>query len=80
MELLARHDISVAGKRAVVIGRSESVGKPMALLLMHDNATVTVCHSKTANLAAVAREADLLVAAIGRAGFVRGDFVRNNFV
>ena len=76
MELLARHDISVAGKRAVVIGRSESVGKPMALLLMHGNATVTVCHSKTANLAAVAREADLLVAAIGRAGFVRGDFVK----
>ena len=76
MELLARHEIGVAGKRAVVIGRSDTVGKPMALLLMHGNATVTVCHSKTANLAAVAREADLLVAAIGRAGFVRADFVK----
>jgi methylenetetrahydrofolate dehydrogenase (NADP+)/methenyltetrahydrofolate cyclohydrolase len=76
MELLARYEIVVAGKRAVVIGRSDIVGKPMALLLMHGNATVTVCHSKTANLAAVAREADLLVAAIGRAGFVRAEFVK----
>jgi len=76
MELLARHDIGVAGKRAVVIGRSDIVGKPMALLLMHANATVTVCHSRTADLAAVAREADLLVAAIGRPGLVRAEFVK----
>jgi methylenetetrahydrofolate dehydrogenase (NADP+)/methenyltetrahydrofolate cyclohydrolase len=76
MELLARHDIEVAGRRAVVIGRSDIVGKPMALLLMHAHATVTICHSRTANLAGVAREADLLVAAIGRAGLVRGEFVK----
>jgi methylenetetrahydrofolate dehydrogenase (NADP+)/methenyltetrahydrofolate cyclohydrolase len=76
MELLARHDIDVAGRRAVVIGRSDIVGKPVALLLMHANATVTVCHSKTKDLAAVARGADVLVAAIGRAGLVRADFVK----
>jgi len=76
MELLARYDIDVSGKRAVVIGRSDIVGKPMALLLMHAHATVTVCHSRTADLAGVAREADLLVAAIGRAGLVRADFVK----
>ena len=60
----------------MVIGRSDIVGKPMALLLMHANATVTVCHSRTADLAGVAREADVLVAAIGRAGLVRADFVK----
>ena len=76
MELLARHEIDVSGKRAVVIGRSDIVGKPLALLLMHANATVTVCHSRTADLAGVAREADVLVAAIGRAGLVRADFVK----
>lgn len=76
MELLARYEIDVAGKRAVVIGRSDIVGKPMALLLMHAHATVTVCHSRTADLAGVARGADLLVAAIGRAGLVRADFVK----
>jgi methylenetetrahydrofolate dehydrogenase (NADP+)/methenyltetrahydrofolate cyclohydrolase len=76
MELLARHEIDVSGKRAVVIGRSDIVGKPMAMLLMHAHATVTVCHSRTADLAGVAREADLLVAAIGRAGLVTADFVK----
>jgi methylenetetrahydrofolate dehydrogenase (NADP+)/methenyltetrahydrofolate cyclohydrolase len=76
MELLERHDIGVSGKRAVVIGRSDIVGKPMSLLLMHANATVTVCHSRTAKLAGVAREADVLVAAIGRPGLVRADFVK----
>ena len=60
----------------MVIGRSDIVGKPMALLLMHAHATVTVCHSRTGDLAGVAREADILVAAIGRAGLVRGDFVK----
>lgn len=76
MELLARNDIDVAGRRAVVLGRSDIVGKPMALLLLHADATVTVCHSKTRDLAAVTREADLLIAAIGRAGFVRAEHVR----
>jgi methylenetetrahydrofolate dehydrogenase (NADP+)/methenyltetrahydrofolate cyclohydrolase len=76
MELLARHDIRVAGRRAVVIGRSDIVGKPMALLLMHADATVTVCHSRTADLPAVCREADILVAAMGRAGFVRAGHVK----
>jgi len=76
MELLARHGIPVAGRRAVVIGRSDIVGKPMALLLMHADATVTVCHSRTADLPAVCREADILVAAIGRAGFVRAGHVK----
>ena len=76
MELLARHEIPVAGRRAVVIGRSEIVGKPMALLLMHADATVTVCHSRTADLEAVCREADILVAAMGRAGFVRAGHVK----
>jgi methylenetetrahydrofolate dehydrogenase (NADP+) / methenyltetrahydrofolate cyclohydrolase len=76
MELLARHDIAVAGKRAVVLGRSDIVGKPMALLLMHADATVTVCHSRTRDIAAVTREADILVAALGRAGFVRDAHVK----
>jgi len=76
MELLERRGIAVSGKRAVVLGRSDIVGKPMALLLLHKDATVTVCHSRTRDLAAVTREADILVAAIGRAGFVRAEHVR----
>jgi len=76
MEMLRRSGIAVAGKRAVVIGRSDIVGKPMALLLLHADATVTMCHSRTRDLAAVAREADLLVAAIGRAGLVRAEHVK----
>jgi methylenetetrahydrofolate dehydrogenase (NADP+)/methenyltetrahydrofolate cyclohydrolase len=76
MELLGRSGIAVAGKRAVVLGRSDIVGKPMALLLLHADATVTVCHSRTPDLARVTREADILVAAIGRAGLVRGDHVK----
>ncbi|MBR5295415.1 MAG: bifunctional 5,10-methylene-tetrahydrofolate dehydrogenase/5,10-methylene-tetrahydrofolate cyclohydrolase, partial [Clostridia bacterium] len=67
MELLKAYDIDPAGKRAVVIGRSNIVGKPMAMLLLHKNATVTVCHSRTENLAAICREADILVAAVGKA-------------
>jgi methylenetetrahydrofolate dehydrogenase (NADP+)/methenyltetrahydrofolate cyclohydrolase len=74
--LLQREQIPIAGARAVVIGRSEIVGKPMALLLLERDATVTVCHSKTRNLEAIASEADLLVAAIGRAAFVTPDFVK----
>jgi methylenetetrahydrofolate dehydrogenase (NADP+)/methenyltetrahydrofolate cyclohydrolase len=75
MEMLKRSGIAVAGRRAVVLGRSDIVGKPMALLLLHADATVTVCHSRTPDLAAVTRQADILVAAIGRPGFVRGDHV-----
>ena len=76
MEMLRREGIGVAGRRAVVVGRSDIVGKPMALLLMHADATVTVCHSRTPDLAAVCREADLLVAAIGRPGLVRAEHVK----
>ncbi len=74
--LLEREQIPIAGRRAVVIGRSDIVGKPMALLLLHRHATVTICHSRTVDLPALAREADLLVAAIGRPGFVTRDFVK----
>jgi methylenetetrahydrofolate dehydrogenase (NADP+)/methenyltetrahydrofolate cyclohydrolase len=76
MELLARNRIVVSGRRAVVLGRSDIVGKPMALLLMHADATVTVCHSRTPDLPAVTREADILVAAMGRAGLVRAAHVK----
>jgi methylenetetrahydrofolate dehydrogenase (NADP+)/methenyltetrahydrofolate cyclohydrolase len=76
IEILERSGIAIAGQRAVVIGRSDIVGKPMALLLLHRNATVTICHSRTADLAAVARQADILVSAIGRPGFVTADFVK----
>ena len=75
MEMLKRSGIAVAGRRAVVLGRSDIVGKPMALLLLHADATVTVCHSRTADLASVTREADILIAAIGRPGFVRAEHV-----
>lgn len=76
MEMLKRYEISIAGKRAVVIGRSDIVGKPMALLLLHQNATVTICHSKTRHLAEECRRADILVAAIGRPAFVTKNFIR----
>lgn len=76
MELLRRERIPLAGARAVVLGRSDIVGRPMALLLQHADATVTVCHSKTRDLAGVTREAEILVVAIGRAGFVRAEHVR----
>jgi methylenetetrahydrofolate dehydrogenase (NADP+)/methenyltetrahydrofolate cyclohydrolase len=76
IELLERSHIPIAGTRAVVIGRSDIVGKPMALLLLHRNATVTICHSRTQELAKVASQADILVAAIGRVAFVTPDFVK----
>jgi len=76
MELLRRCGIDVEGRRAVVLGRSNIVGRPMALLLQHANATVTVCHSRTADLAAVAAEADILIAALGRPAMVTGDFIK----
>jgi len=76
IELIEREGIALRGKHAVVIGRSDIVGKPMALLLLHRDATVTVCHSRTAGLPAVARSADVLVAAIGRPAFVTRDYVK----
>ena len=76
VELLEREGISLRGKHAVVIGRSDIVGKPMALLLLHRDATVTVCHSRTVDLPAVASTADILVAAIGRPAFVTRDYVK----
>ncbi len=76
IEMLDRCGIAIEGARAVVIGRSDIVGKPMAMLLLHRNATVTVCHSRTRDLPGVAREADILVAAIGRAGLVTQEFVK----
>ena len=80
MEILKYYDISADGKRCVVIGRSNIVGKPMAALLMHANGTVTVTHSRTKDLAAVTREADILVAAIGKAKFVTADMVKEGAV
>jgi methylenetetrahydrofolate dehydrogenase (NADP+)/methenyltetrahydrofolate cyclohydrolase len=76
LELLKRYGIAIAGRRAVVVGRSDIVGKPMALLLLHEHATVTICHSKTPDLPAVCREADILVAAMGRAAMVTGDYIK----
>src|SRR5271157_2670675 len=76
MEILKRSHIPVAGQEAVVVGRSDIVGKPVAMLLLNQNATVTVCHSKTRDLPEVCRRADILVAAIGRAGMVTPDFVK----
>jgi len=80
MELLAAYDIDPAGKHAVVIGRSNIVGKPMAMLLLHKNATVTICHSRTQNLKEICRQADILVAAVGKARFVTEDMVKEGAV
>lgn len=77
IELLDRAEIPILGARAVVIGRSDIVGKPMAMLLLHRHATVTVCHSRTPDLPTVASQADILVAALGRPGFVTADFVKH---
>ena len=76
MEILRRNGIGIEGANAVVLGRSDIVGKPMALLLLHANATVTVCHSKSRDLPEIIRRADILVAAIGRAGFVQADWIK----
>ena len=76
IEILKRSGIAMAGAHAVVVGRSDIVGKPAAMLLLHQNATVTICHSKTRDLGAVTREADILVAAIGRPGFITAEMVK----
>jgi methylenetetrahydrofolate dehydrogenase (NADP+)/methenyltetrahydrofolate cyclohydrolase len=75
IEILQRSQIPIAGQHAVVVGRSDIVGKPAAMLLLHQNATVTICHSKTRDLGAITRQADILVAAIGRAGFITPEMV-----
>ena len=80
MELIERTGIEVAGKNCVVIGRSNIVGKPMAMLLLHANGTVTVCHSKTANIKEICRGADILVASVGKANFVGADMVKEGAV
>jgi len=76
LELLKRYRIPLAGKRAVVVGRSDIVGKPVAMLLLHEHATVTICHSRTVDLPAVCREADILVAAMGRPAMIDGSYIR----
>ncbi len=76
MEILRRNDIKIEGANAVVLGRSDIVGKPMSLLLLHANATVTMCHSKTQNLPDVVRRADIVVAAMGKAGYVAADWIK----
>lgn len=76
IELLDRCGVSIEGKRCVVVGRSNIVGKPMAMLLLHRNGTVTICHSRTKNLGDICREADILVAAVGKAKFITADMVK----
>ena len=76
IEMLQREGITIAGQRAVVLGRSDIVGKPMALLLLHRDATITICHSRTPDLAATCRQADILVAAIGKPGFVTAEYIK----
>ncbi len=80
MEMLSEYNISVDGKKCVVIGRSNIVGKPMAMLLLHENGTVTICHSHTKNLKEITSKADILVAAIGKAKFVTADMVKEDAV
>lgn len=80
MEIIKHFNIDIEGKKAVVIGRSIVVGKPLAMMLLKENATVTICHSKTQNLKSVAKDADVLVAAIGKAKFVTGEFVKPSAV
>jgi len=76
MELMRRYGVEFAGKHAVVVGRSNIVGKPMGLLLLRENATVTLCHSRTADLPGICRQADILAAAVGRARMIRGDWIK----
>ncbi len=80
MEMLRSYEIPVEGRECVVIGRSNIVGKPMSMLLLHENGTVTICHSRTKNLAEVCKRADILVAAVGIPGFVKADMVKDGAV
>lgn len=77
IEILKRSNIAIAGKHAVIVGRSNIVGKPMAALLLRENATVTICHSRTTDLSSITQSADILVAAIGRAGFIKAEHIRD---
>jgi methylenetetrahydrofolate dehydrogenase (NADP+)/methenyltetrahydrofolate cyclohydrolase len=76
LEILKRHNVELKGRRAVVVGRSNIVGKPMAMLLLRENVTVTICHSRTANLDAICREADILCAGVGQAQMIKGDWIK----
>ncbi|MBQ2828258.1 MAG: bifunctional methylenetetrahydrofolate dehydrogenase/methenyltetrahydrofolate cyclohydrolase FolD [Clostridia bacterium] len=80
MEMLKEYEIEIAGKNCVVVGRSNIVGKPMTMLLLKENATVTVCHSRTKDLASFTREADILVSAVGKVGLITADMVKENAV
>lgn len=80
MEMLEHENISVEGKHCVVVGRSNIVGKPMSMLLLHKNATVTICHSKTNNLEEICRSADILVAAVGKPNFITNDMVKEGAI
>ncbi len=80
MEMLSSYNIETQGKNCVVVGRSNIVGKPMAMLMLHKNATVTICHSKTENLKDICKNADILIAAIGKAKFVTADMVKDGAV
>src|SRR5215470_717216 len=80
MEALKRSGVSLAGANAVVVGRSDLVGKPVALLLMHENATVTICHSKTRDLQQLVSRADIVIAAIGKPAFLTSNFIREGAV
>lgn len=80
MELLKEYDINPEGKKCVVVGRSDIVGKPMAMLLLHANGTVTVCHSRTKDLAGITSDADIVVMAIGKADFLKGDMIKDGAV
>lgn len=80
MEMLTYHNIDISGKNCVVIGRSNIVGKPMGMLLLHKNGTVTICHSRTKNLKEVCKKADILVASVGKSGFVTADMVKEGAV
>jgi methylenetetrahydrofolate dehydrogenase (NADP+)/methenyltetrahydrofolate cyclohydrolase len=80
MKLIESTGVDITGKECVVIGRSNIVGKPQAMLLLHKNATVTICHSRTKDLASVTRRADILVVAIGKADFVTGDMVKDGAI
>ncbi|MBI5903357.1 MAG: bifunctional methylenetetrahydrofolate dehydrogenase/methenyltetrahydrofolate cyclohydrolase FolD [Deltaproteobacteria bacterium] len=80
MRMIDSIGVDLTGKEAVVVGRSNIVGKPMALMLLHKNATVTICHSKTRDIAQKVKAADILIAAVGRAGFIKGDWVKDGAV
>lgn len=80
IEILRRSNIEIDGKHAVIVGRSNIVGKPMAMLLLQENATVTICHSRTKNLPEITRQADILVAAIGKTGFIRSEHIKEGAI